>query len=135
MGVEAKAVNNNGICLACYNGSLSSVIDADLNNKVSMGNFAALVSGSGISVKNNITTYPQDILQVSMLYWNKLYYRRATKFIKNCYLQKRYFESSTNATLLTVPAFGGTKNRIFLHFKTTMDFNEVRLFQTNVLSF
>jgi hypothetical protein len=56
--VEAKAVNNNGICLACYNGSLSSVIDADLNNKVSMGNFAALVSGSGISVKNNITTYP-----------------------------------------------------------------------------
>jgi hypothetical protein len=67
MGVEAKAVNNNGICLACYNGSLSSVIDADLNNKVSMGNFAALVSGSGISVKNNITTYPQDILQVSMI--------------------------------------------------------------------
>lgn len=136
MGVEAKAVNNNGICLACYNGSLNPVIDADLNNKVSMGNFAALVSGSGISVKNNITTYPAGYITgfnvdtgTSFITAELLSSLRIATY-KNGVLR----ESSTNATLLTVPAFGGTKNRIFLHFKTTMDFNEVRLFQTNVLS-
>jgi hypothetical protein len=35
---------------------------------------------------------------------------------------------------LSVPAFGGTKTRIFLHFKTTKAFDEVRLYQVNVLS-
>ena len=58
IGIEAKPVNATGICLACYNGSLTPLIDADLNNKVSMGSFATLLSGNGISVKNTNTTYP-----------------------------------------------------------------------------
>lgn len=58
MGVEAKPVNNSGICLACYSGSMNPVVDANLDNSVSMGNFASLLSGNGISVKNNNVTYP-----------------------------------------------------------------------------
>ncbi|MDR6129418.1 hypothetical protein [Chryseobacterium sp. SORGH_AS_1175] len=58
LGVEAKPVNNSGICLACYNGSMNAVVDADLNNNVNLGNFISVVSGNGISVKNNNSVYP-----------------------------------------------------------------------------
>lgn len=136
MGVEAKPVNNSGICLACYNGSMTPVIDADLDNKVSMGNFASLVSGNGISVKNTNVTYPAGYitgfnvdLGTSFITIDLLSSLRISTY-KNGVLQ----ESTTSSTLLSVPAFGGNKNRIFLHFKTTKEFNEVRLYQTNVLS-
>ncbi|WP_083997480.1 T9SS type A sorting domain-containing protein [Chryseobacterium angstadtii] len=136
MGVEAKPVNNSGICLACYNGSMNPVIDANLDNSVSMGNFASLVSGNGISVKNNNTTYPAGYitgfnvdLGTSFITVDLLSSLRISTY-KNGVLQ----ETTTSSTLLSVPAFGGSKNRIFLHLKTTKDFNEVRLYQTNVLS-
>ncbi|WP_083996826.1 T9SS type A sorting domain-containing protein [Chryseobacterium sp. BLS98] len=136
MGVEAKPVNNSGICLACYNGSMNPVIDANLDNSVSMGNFASLVSGNGISVKNTNTTYPAGYitgfnvdLGTSFITVDLLSSLRISTY-KNGVLQ----ESTTSSTLLSVPAFGGSKNRIFLHFKTTKEFNEVRLYQTNVLS-
>jgi hypothetical protein len=136
MGVEAKPVNNSGICLACYNGSMNPVIDANLDNSVSMGSFASLVSGNGISVKNKNTTYPAGYitgfnvdLGTSFITVDLLSSLRISTY-KNGILQ----ESTTSGTLLSVPAFGGSKNRIFLHFKTTKEFNEVRLYQTNVLS-
>ncbi|MGG7440161.1 T9SS type A sorting domain-containing protein [Chryseobacterium arthrosphaerae] len=136
MGVEAKPVSNSGICLACYNGSMNPVVDADLDNKVSMGNFASLLSGNGISVKNTNTTYPAGYitgfnvdLGTSFITIDLLSSLRISTY-KNGVLQ----ESATSSTLLSVPAFGGNKNRIFLHFKTTKEFNEVRLYQTNVLS-
>lgn len=136
MGVEAKPVNNSGICLACYNGSMNPVIDASLSNSVSMGNFASLLSGNGISVKNTNTTYPAGYitgfnvdLGASFITIDLLSSLRISTY-KNGILQ----ESTTSSTLLSVPAFGGNKNRVFLHFKTTKEFNEVRLYQTNVLS-
>ncbi|MBB6372173.1 T9SS type A sorting domain-containing protein [Chryseobacterium shigense] len=136
MGVEARPVNNSGICLACYNGSMTPVVDANLDNSVSMGNFASLVSGNGISVKNTNTVYPAGYitgfnidLGTSFITVDLLSSLRISTY-KNGVLQ----ESTTTSTLLSVPAFGGSKNRIFLHFKTTKDFNEVRLYQTNVLS-
>lgn len=136
MGVEAKPVNNSGICLACYNGSMNPVIDANLDNSVSMGNFASLISGNGISVKNNNSTYPAGYitgfnvdLGTSFITIDLLSSLRISTY-KNGVLQ----ETTTTSTLLSVPAFGGNKNRIFLHFKTSKEFNEVRLYQTNVLS-
>lgn len=136
MGVEAKPVNNSGICLACYNGNMNPVIDANLDNSVSLGNFASLVSGNGISVKNTNTMYPAGYitgfnvdLGTSFITVDLLSSLRISTY-KNGVLQ----ESTTSGTLLSVPAFGGSKNRIFLHFKTTREFNEVRLYQTNVVS-
>lgn len=136
MGVEAKPVNNSGICLACYNGSMNPVIDANLDNSVNMGNFASLISGNGISVKNNNTSYPAGYitgfnvdLGTSIITIDLLSSLRISTY-KNGVLQ----ESTTSSTLLSVPAFGGSKNRIFLHFKTSKEFDEVRLYQTNILS-
>ncbi|TZG00159.1 T9SS type A sorting domain-containing protein (plasmid) [Chryseobacterium panacisoli] len=136
MGVEAKPVNNSGICLACYNGSMNPVVDASLDNSVSMGNFASLLSGNGISVKNKNTTYPAGYitgfnvdLGTSFITIDLLSSLRISTY-KNGVLQ----ETTTSSTLLSVPAFGGSKNRIFLHFKTSKEFDEVRLYQTNVLS-
>ena len=136
MGVEAKPVNGGGICLACYNGSMNPVIDSNLDNSVSMGNFATLVSGNGISVKNTNTTYPAG-------YITGFNVDLGTSFITATLLSALKIstykagvlqESTTSATLLSVPAFGGTKTRIFLHFKTTKEFDEVRLYQINTVS-
>ncbi|REC46955.1 T9SS type A sorting domain-containing protein [Chryseobacterium pennipullorum] len=136
MGVEAKPVNNSGICLGCYTGSMNPVVDASLDNSVSMGNFASLVSGNGISVKNKNSIYPAGYitgfnvdLGTSFITIDLLSSLRIATY-KNGVLQ----ESTTSSTLLSVPAFGGSKNRIFLHFKTSKEFDEVRLYQTNVLS-
>ncbi|WP_415328971.1 T9SS type A sorting domain-containing protein [Chryseobacterium sp. MMS23-Vi53] len=136
MGVEAKPVNGSGICLACYNGSMNPVIDANLDNSVSMGSFATLVSGNGISVKNTNTIYPAGFitgfnvdLGTSVITASFLSNLRISTY-KGGVLQ----ETSNSSTLLSVPAFGGTKTRIFLHFKTTKAFDEVRLYQVNVLS-
>ena len=136
MGVEAKPVNGGGICLACYNGSMNPVIDSNLDNSVSMGNFATLVSGNGISVKNTNTTYPAG-------YITGFNVDLGTSFITATLLSALKIstykagvlqESTTSATLLSVPAFGGTKTRIFLHFKTSKEFDEVRLYQINTVS-
>ncbi|EJL69499.1 T9SS type A sorting domain-containing protein [Chryseobacterium populi] len=136
IGVEAKPVNGSGICLACYNGSMNPVIDASLDNSVSMGSFATLVSGNGISVKNTNITYPAGYitgfnvdLGTSVITASFLSGLRISTY-KAGVLQ----ESSTSTSLLSVPAFGGTKTRIFLHFKTAKAFDEVRLYQVNVLS-
>lgn len=136
MGVEAKPVNGSGICLACYNGSMNPVIDSNLDNSVNMGSFATLVSGNGISVKNTNTTYPAGYitgfnvdLGTSVITASFLSGIRISTY-KAGVLQ----ETSTSSTLLSVPAFGGTKTRIFLHFKTSKAFDEVRLYQVNVLS-
>jgi hypothetical protein len=136
MGVEAKPVNGSGICLACYNGSMNPVIDANLDNSVSMGSFATLISGNGISVKNKNTTYPAGFitgfnvdLGTSVITASFLSNLRISTY-KAGVLQ----ETSGSSTLLSVPAFGGTKTRIFLHFKTSKAFDEVRLYQVNVLS-
>ncbi|MCD9853574.1 T9SS type A sorting domain-containing protein [Epilithonimonas sp. JDS] len=136
MGTEAKAVNGGGICLGCYNGSLTPVVDANLNNSVSMGNFATLASGNGISVKNTNTTYPAG-------YITGFNVDLGTSFITATLLSSIKIstykagvlqESTTSSTLLSVPAFGGTKTRVFFHFKTTKEFDEVRLYQTNTLA-
>ncbi|AZA78074.1 T9SS C-terminal target domain-containing protein [Chryseobacterium sp. G0186] len=136
MGVEASPVNNSGICLACYNGSMNPVIDADLDNNVSMANFASLISGNGISVKNKNITYPAGYitgfnvdLGAGLLTIELLSSLRIETY-KNGVRQ----ETSTTNTLLSVPLLGGSKNRTFLHLKTTKEFDEVRLYQTNVLS-
>ncbi|SHE50841.1 T9SS type A sorting domain-containing protein [Chryseobacterium sp. OV279] len=136
MGVEAKPVNNSGICLACYSGSMNPVVDANLDNSVSMGNFASLLSGNGISVKNTNGMYPAGYitgfnvdLGTSFITVDLLSSLRISTY-KNGVLQ----ETTSSSTLLSVPAFGGSKNRIFLHLKTTKEFNEVRLYQTNALS-
>ena len=136
MGVEARPVNGSGICLACYNGSMNPVVDSNLDNSVSMGNFATLVSGNGISVKNTNTTYPAG-------YITGFNVDLGTSFITATLLSALKIstykagvlqESTTSATLLSVPAFGGTKTRIFLHFKTSKEFDEVRLYQINTVS-
>lgn len=136
MGVEAKPVNSNGICLGCYNGSMNPVIDANLDNSVSMGSFATLVGGNGISVKNTNTTYPAGYitgfnvdLGTSVITASLLSNIRISTY-KGGVLQ----ETSSSSTLLSVPAFGGTKTRIFLHLRTTKEFDEVRLYQVNALS-
>ncbi|HAT92020.1 MAG TPA: hypothetical protein DCS36_06415 [Sphingobacterium sp.] len=136
MGVEAKPVNNSGICLGCFNGSMNAVVDSDLDNSVSLSNFASVVSGNGISVKNKNTTYPagyiagfnvdlgSGLLTVELL--SSLRIETYKKGVRQ--------ETSSSNTLLSVPLLGGTKNRSFLHLKTTKEFDEVRLYQTNVLS-
>ncbi|RTZ49951.1 T9SS type A sorting domain-containing protein [Chryseobacterium arthrosphaerae] len=136
MGVEAKPVNNSGICLGCFNGSMNAVVDSDLDNSVSLSNFASVVSGNGISVKNTNTTYPagyiagfnvdlgSGLLTVELL--SSLRIETYKKGVRQ--------ETSSSNTLLSVPLLGGTKNRSFLHLKTTKEFDEVRLYQTNVLS-
>lgn len=136
MGVVANPVNNSGICLACYSGSMDPVIDADLDNNVNMANFASLISGNGISVKNKNTTYPAGYitgfnvdLGTGLLTIELLSSLRIETY-KNGVRQ----ETSTTNTLLSVPLLGGSKNRIFLHLKTTKEFDEVRLYQTNALS-
>lgn len=136
MGVEAYPVNNFGICLGCYNGSMSAVVDADPDNKVSMGSFATLVSGNGIAVKNTNTMYPAGYitgfnvdLGTSPITIDLLSSLRISTY-KNGVLQ----ETSASGSLLSIPLFGGTKNRIFLNLRTTKEFNEVRLYQTNVLA-
>lgn len=136
MGAEVKAVNNIGFCLACYNGNLSPVVNADLNDKVSMGNFASLVSGSGISVKNTFTTYPAGYIAGFNVDTGTSYITAEllSSLRIETYKAGLKQEISTSSTLLTVPAFGGSKNRIFLHFKSTKEFDEIRLYQTNALS-
>jgi len=136
IGTDAKPLNGNGICLGCFNGSMDAVVDANLDNSVSLGNFATLVSGNGISVKNNNFSYPAGNitgfnvdLGTSPITATLLSSLQISTY-KNNVLQ----ESTTSSTLLSVPAFGGTKSRVFLHFKTSKNFDEVRLFQTNSLS-
>lgn len=137
IGIEANAVGQAGICLGCYNGSLNPLIDSDLTNKVSMGSFANLVSGNGISVKNKNIVYPAGFVTgfkvdtgTSLITAELLSSLRVATYLKG-----QLQESSVNsASLVSVPAFGGLNNTNFLHLRTTKPFDEVRLYQTTLVS-
>ncbi|UOE37771.1 T9SS type A sorting domain-containing protein [Chryseobacterium oryzae] len=134
--IEAKAVNDNGFCFGCYNGSLDPLIDSNLNNYVSMGSFVTLSGGNGISVKDKNHNYPAGTitgfnidLGGGLITASLLSSLRISTY-KDGVLQ----ESTTSTSLLSVPAFAGNKSRIFLHFRTNKSFNEVRLYQKNAIS-
>ena len=134
MGIEARVLKNGGICLGCYSGNLNSIVDANTNNSVNMGNLITLFGGNGVSVKNTNSVYPAGYvtgfnvdLGISVFTKSLLSSIKISTF-KAGVLQ----ESSTTSTLLSIPAFGGTKNRVFFHLKTTKEFDEVRLQQTSV---
>ncbi|MDR2237937.1 MAG: T9SS type A sorting domain-containing protein [Chryseobacterium sp.] len=137
MGVEVNATRGGGICLGCLtSGDGNKVIDADLDNKLSLGNIAAIAGGNGISVKNKNTVYPggyitgfnidtgQSPVQINILPEVQI------STYRNGVLQ----ETSTEGSLFSVPLFGSTSNRVFLHFRTTKDFDEVRLTQKSLAS-
>lgn len=136
IGIEANPVGQAGICLGCYNGSLNPLIDSDLTNKVSMGSFANLVSGTGISVKNTNIVYPAGYVTGfkvdtggSLITAELLSSLRVAT-----YLNGQIQEVSINGSLISIPAFGGLNNTNFLHLRTTKPFNEVRLYQTTLVS-
>lgn len=135
-GMEARATQQGLVCLACYSTELNKVVDADLNNSANIGNLISAFGGNGLSVKNTIDSYPAGTITgfnvdlgdspITVTLLNSI--KIAT--YKNGILQ----ESSTSSTLLSVPAFGGSKSRIFLHFQTTKSFDEIRLYQTTGVS-
>jgi hypothetical protein len=104
---------------------MNPVVDANLDNSVSMGNFASLLSGNGISVKNNNVTYPAGYitgfnvdLGTSIITIDLLSSLRISTY-KNGVLQ----ETSTSSSLLSVPAFGEIKTESFFtleHQKSLM---------------
>lgn len=135
-GISANGVNLYGICVGCYNGNLNALVDADLNNTISMGNFVAVASGSGVSVKNTFETYPAGTItgfkvdtNSSLLTVNLLGALRI-----ETYKAGIRQESSTSISLISAPLIGGAKNGVFLNFTTTKAFDEVRLFQADVVS-
>ncbi|MCW3160206.1 T9SS type A sorting domain-containing protein [Chryseobacterium oryctis] len=136
IGTEAKALKGGLICVGCYSGSLTPLIDSNLDNKVSMGNFFTFVSGNGVSVKNTNHTYPAGYitgfnvdLGTSPLTTNFL-----SSLVISTYKAGVLQESSSSTSLLAAPAFGGTYNRIFFHFKTSREFDEVRMYQISKTS-
>ncbi|WP_143882979.1 T9SS type A sorting domain-containing protein [Chryseobacterium binzhouense] len=132
-GINSYPTQNGLLCLVCGSNGTKNIIDADLNNYTNMGNLISAIGGNGVSVINTVTTYPAGYITgfnvdlgnspitVSLLSGITI----AT--YKNGVLQ----ESSTSATLASVPAFGGQKSRVFLHLKTTKAFNEVKLLRAN----
>lgn len=135
-GMEARATQQGLVCIACSSSELNKVVDADLNNYANIGNLISAFGGNGLSVKNTIGSYPAGYITgfnvdlgdspITVTLLNSI--RIAT--YQNGILQ----ESSTNSTLVSVPAFGGSKSRIFLHLQTTKSFDEIRLYQTTGVS-
>ncbi|MCU7618233.1 T9SS type A sorting domain-containing protein [Chryseobacterium sp. PBS4-4] len=136
IGIEATALKNGLVCLGCYSGDLTPVVDANLNNSVNMGNLVSAIGGNGISVRNRNTSYPAGYITGFNvdLGTSPITATLLSSIVISTYKNGILQESSTSSTLVSVPAFGGSKSRIFFHFKSTKEFDEVRLYQNTGIS-
>jgi len=130
---KAYPLQNGLVCLGCASGNINNVIDANLDNYANMGNLLSAIGGNGISVSNSNTVYPAGYVTGFNvdLGNNPITASLLSSTTVATYLNGVLQESAASSTLLSVPAFGGQKSRIFLQFKTTRPFNEVRLYKSN----
>lgn len=137
MGIKVN-LEQSGLSLASSSSNLNSLIDADLNNGLSLGallnnNGNNTVVNNGIAVVNNNTVYPAGSVAgfnvgmpnnfISPLVLHKL----TIATYKNGILQEISPSGSFSSTL----TYQGLRLRTFLHFKTTKAFNEVRLLRSS----
>ena len=132
-GIKAYPTQSGVVCIGCASGNVKNIVDSDLNNFTNMGNLLSAIGGNGVSVINTFTTYPAGYITGfnvdlgSSPITASLLSTTTIATYKNGVLQ----EASNSGTLLSVPAFGGQKSRVFLNFRTTKEFNEVRLYKSN----
>ncbi len=130
-GIEARATQQGLVCIACNSSELNNVVDADLNNYANVGNLISAFGGNGISVKNTLGSYPAGYITGFNIDMNNSFLTLAilNSLEISTYKDGVKQESSTSSTLVSVPAFGGSKSGIFIHLPTTKSFDEVRIYQ------
>lgn len=128
-GKTATAVQSGGLCLACtYADSITNMTDANSNNYANFNTAVGLAAGNGVTVVDSVNTYPAGYeagyvidLGNGLLTANIL-----SSFTVQTYNNGTLAESKDISNGLSVSALSGTSGKIYLNFKTTLPFNEVR---------
>lgn len=128
-GKQATAVQSGGLCVACtFLDSASNITDANKNNFANFNTSVGLLSGNGISVRDSINTYPagwqagyvvdlgNGVLTANIL----------SSFTLETYNDSVLQETKTANNGLSVSLLSGNSGKIYLTFKTTLPFDEVR---------
>ncbi|MBB4807528.1 hypothetical protein HNP38_002834 [Chryseobacterium defluvii] len=132
MGIRARLAQNGQCVAAASSSNINTLIDANINSGVSLGNLINNTGSNGISVSDNNTMYAAGSVAgfnvdmgngaMTSTVANSL----SIATYKNGVLQ----ETSAPGAFSSTPAYGGQKSRTFLHFKTTKAFNEIRLLRS-----
>lgn len=136
MGIKVN-LSQSGFSLPSNSSNFYNIIDADLDNGVSLGSLLNSgnnsMNNNGIAIVNTNTLYQAGTVtgfNVNMM--NSV----LTSSVLNAltiatYKDGVFQEASSPGSLNTTPDFGGLKLRSFLYFKTTKAFNEIRLIRSS----
>ncbi|PZF73443.1 hypothetical protein DN068_08620 [Taibaiella soli] len=135
-GKTATAVQSGVLCVACtYADSIKNMTDANTNNYANFNTAVGLLAGNGVTVVDSVNTYPAGYeagyvvdLGNGLLTANIL-----SSFTVQTYNNGTLAESKNISNGLSVSALSGTSGKIYLNFKTTLPFNEVRFVFTSVV--
>lgn len=135
-GVVATPVQGGGLCLACtFVQNPSAVTDSDPNNFSEYNTTLGLASGSGVSVRDTLSSYTagsyagyvidfsNDVLSAGLF----------SSFQLQTYLNGTLQETKTTSNGVSATLLSGAPGKLYLSFKTTLPFNEVRLTFSSLL--
>lgn len=128
-GKTATAIQSGGPCLACtFADSASNMTDANTNNYANFNTAIGLAAGNGVTVVDSVNTYPAgyEAGYVVDLGNGVLTANILSSFTIETYNNGTLAESKNISNGLSVSLLSGTSGKVYLNFKTTLPFNEVR---------
>jgi len=135
LGKTATPVQSGVLCGGCtFVTGAGNITNADKNDYATFNTVLGLQAGNGVSVADSVNTYPagwhagyvvdlgNDVLSATVL----------GTFTIETYNNGTLQESKNTATGLSASLLSGTSGKVYLNFKTTQAFDEVRFIFSSV---
>ncbi|MEJ8842099.1 hypothetical protein WG954_06840 [Lacibacter sp. H375] len=134
-GTQVNPIRNSLICLDCDRTGINNVTDADKNNFANLSQFASLVNGNGITVKQTSADYPAGYYAGFVVaLGNDLNVNVLNAISISTYKDDVLQQTATGVTLKATPVLGGSTGRAYLYFETSQSFDEVRFIFSSTAS-
>lgn len=124
-----QSVQNDLLCPGCvYVPDSSNITDSDPNNYSTYNTTIGLATGSGVSVRDTVNTFPAGFYAGYVVdFGNSVLAAGVLSGLRlQTYLDGTLRDERTSSTGLSVSLLSGAPGKVYLSFKTTQSFDEVR---------
>lgn len=137
VGKIVQAVQGGSVCVNCnVITSAAYITDASKTNYATLSNLASVAAGTGVSVRDTLTTYPAGWhAGYKIDFGNDVVTANLLGFITiQTFNQGVLQESRSTANGLNISLLSGSSGKIYLNFPTTQAFDEVRFIVSSTVT-
>jgi hypothetical protein len=140
-GIKVGVVTASGLCITniCLGNKYQDarkIVDDDLNTYLNFDNFLSILQVSGVGIRNDSAVYPAGYVTGFLIesQMQSLNVTLLTDFVVVTYLNGVLRESFPIGNLFNSGDVLPGQKRSIISFKTTQNFNEVRLYNPNLIN-